>query len=174
MACAACMLVLDNCEHLVGVTAELADRLLKACPGLHILATSREPLGLRGEAVLRVPPLGLPRATAVRSALDAKTSKRPQVPDPVASAAELLFIARAVEVQPSFDVTGDHSTTVQHICRRLDGIPLAIELAAAWIPLLSPTELLARLDDSPSFLHDTGPRRPSPPPDHGRRDPMEL
>jgi predicted ATPase/DNA-binding CsgD family transcriptional regulator len=139
-----CLLVIDNCEHLLAATTALADRLLRACPGLQVLATSREPLGLGGETVWRVPPLGLPRGTAARRAAEAERSP-----------AERLFFTRAAAALPGFDNAGQHGTSVQGICRRLDGIPLAIELAAACIAFLSPAQLLARLEESPGFLRGT-------------------
>lgn len=106
------LLILDNCEHVIGAAAELAETLLTHCPGLTVLATSREPLGVPGESVRPVEPLP---------------------PDP----AHRLFDERARAVRPDFDVTGDPEA-VAEICRRLDGLPLAIELAAARLRLLTP------------------------------------
>ncbi|MFI1681352.1 AfsR/SARP family transcriptional regulator [Streptomyces sp. NPDC020607] len=115
------LLLLDNCEHVIGAAAELAETLLTHCPGLTILATSREPLGVPGEAVRPVEPLP---------------------PDP----AHRLFTERAVAVRPGFDAAGD-AEAVAEICRRLDGLPLAIELAAARLRLLTPRQIADRLDD---------------------------
>ncbi|MFF3564086.1 ATP-binding protein [Streptomyces sp. NPDC002574] len=116
------LLILDNCEHVVDAAAALADRLLAACPGVTVLATSREPLGLPGEAVRPVEPLPLP------------TARR-------------LFVERAAAVRPGFDASRDRTEAVDEICRRLDGLPLAIELAAARLRVLSPRQIADRLDD---------------------------
>ena len=115
------LLILDNCEHVIGAAAELAETLLTHCPGLTILATSREPLGVPGESVRPVEPL---------------------LPDP----AHRLFTERAVAAQPDADVTHDPAA-VDEICRRLDGLPLAIELAAARLRMLTPRQIADRLDD---------------------------
>ena len=125
------LIVLDNCEHLVEACAELADRLLRECPGLWILATSREALGVPGERAWLVPPLGLPDAEV----------------DPTGSEAVRLFVERARDVVPAFALTPENTAHVVEICRRLDGIPLAIELAAARVKVLSPVEIRDRLDD---------------------------
>ncbi|MFH8797114.1 AfsR/SARP family transcriptional regulator [Streptomyces sp. NPDC017941] len=115
------LLILDNCEHVIGAAAELAETLLTRCPGLTVLATSREPLGVPGERVRPVEPLP---------------------PDP----AHRLFAERAAAVRPDFDPVGQ-SGAVAEICRRLDGLPLAIELAAARLRLLTPRQIADRLDD---------------------------
>lgn len=115
------LLILDNCEHVIGAAAELAETLLTRCPGLTIVATSREPLGVPGECVRPVEPLP---------------------PDP----AHRLFAERAEAVRPGFDAAGD-AESVAEICRRLDGLPLAIELAAARLRLLTPRQIADRLDD---------------------------
>jgi predicted ATPase/DNA-binding SARP family transcriptional activator len=115
------LLVLDNCEHLVGPAAVLAEVLLRSCPRLTVLATSREPLGVPGEATWRVPSLSVAGATA-------------------------LFTERARAVRPDFTVSDD-APALDHLCRRLDNIPLAIELAAARTSALSVQEIAARLDD---------------------------
>ncbi|WP_444949099.1 BTAD domain-containing putative transcriptional regulator [Micromonospora ureilytica] len=142
------LLVLDNCEHVLVDAARLAARLLSACPALRVLATSREPLGLAGEALcplsgLTVPPLGA-------SALDADDY-----------AAVGLFAQRAVDVAPDFTVTPSNVEMVLRICRSLDGLPLAIELAAARLRALSVAEVAARLDDRFRLL-STGSRAVSP------------
>ena len=134
------LLVLDNCEHLTAPVAELAERLLALCPGLSILATSRELLGVDGERSWPVPPLSLPGPQAL-------------VP-PQAAAAALsefdavkLFEQRAQLVRPSFALTDENAASVLSVCRRLDGLPLAIELAAARLRVLPLDQLAARLDD---------------------------
>src|SRR5688500_415010 len=116
------LLVLDNCEHLVDACAELVDALLRGCPRLTVLATSREALGVASETAWLVPPLAA--EDAVR-----------------------LFVDRARAALPSFTLTGASSASVREICRRLDGIPLAIELAAARARVLSAEQIAARLDD---------------------------
>jgi predicted ATPase/class 3 adenylate cyclase/DNA-binding XRE family transcriptional regulator len=130
------LLVLDNCEHLVATVAELADNLLRTCPDLHILATSREALSIAGETTYRVPSLAVPD---------------PQHLPPIASLthyeAVRLFIDRALAVQPHFTVTNQNAPALAHICVRLDGIPLAIELAAARVRALPVEQIAARLDD---------------------------
>ncbi|MFD9670005.1 ATP-binding protein [Rhodococcus sp. NPDC059968] len=130
------LLVLDNCEHLVGAAAMLAERLLRQCPELRILATSREPLGIGGEAVMRVPPLTLP------------TSDRPaSLHDWAGSDAITLFAARAEAAAPGFALSEASRVTITRICQHLDGLPLAIELAAALVRVLSPQQILDRLAD---------------------------
>ena len=116
------LVVLDNCERLVEPVAALVSRLLRAAPGLRVLATSQEPLGLAFETVWAVPPLDL-------------------------SDAVTLFAARAAAAAPGFTVTPDNAPVVEAICRRLDGLPLAVELAATRVRGLGVTALLARLDD---------------------------
>lgn len=123
-------LVLDNCEHVIQDAAALASALLARCPDLRILVTSREPLGIVGESLVEVAPLGLPGSGA-DAALE--------------SAAVRLFVRRAEAVQPSFAV-GDDIASVAQICRRLDGLPLALELAAARVRTLSTGEIRRRLD----------------------------
>jgi predicted ATPase/DNA-binding SARP family transcriptional activator len=130
------LVVLDNCEHLAGEAALLAENMLAACPALTVLATSREALGVEGELNWQVPPLSLPEA----------------VPDLTAAAlaasdAVKLFEQRAQLVRPSFRVTDDNAAEVASICQRLDGLPLAIELAAARMRILSSAQLAGRLDD---------------------------
>ena len=130
------LLVLDNCEHLVSACADAADALLRAGEGVHVLATSREPLGISGETVWRVPSLSLPAATSTLS------------PDAlVRYEAPRLFVARATAVAPTFAPTPANAATVAEVCRRLDGIPLALELAAARLNLLSVEQISERLSD---------------------------
>ena len=123
------LILLDNCEHLLDASAELITALLAACPALTLLTTSREPIGVAGEVSWRVPSLSL------------------------ADEAIELFSDRARRTKPEFRVTADNAETVTEICRRLDGLPLAIELAAARVRALSPAEILRQ------------PARPVPPAD---------
>jgi len=130
------LLILDNCEHLIDACAKAAAALARACPGVKVLATSREPLNIRGEIVHRLPTLSVPRATkhlAAHGALE--------------HGAIALFEMRAHAVNPRFSVTDDNAGVVVEICRRLDGIPLAIELAAARVKSMSVRDLAARLDE---------------------------
>jgi predicted ATPase len=129
------LLVLDNCEHLVDRCAVLAGELLAAAPQLRILATSRHALRTPGEHILPVPPL---------------TPPDPELTSPgrlAANEAIRLFAERAAAVVPDFAVTQTNLMTVARICQRLDGLPLAIELAAARVRILSPEQILQRLDD---------------------------
>ena len=132
------LVVLDNCEHLAGATASLTEYLLAACPALTVLATSREALGVEGELNWQVPPLSLPKA-GPGSGLTASAL--------AASDAVKLFEQRAQLVRPSFKVTDENAAQVASICQRLDGLPLAIELAAARMRILSSAQLAERLDD---------------------------
>ncbi|WP_074312446.1 AfsR/SARP family transcriptional regulator [Micromonospora cremea] len=130
------LLVLDNCEHLVEPVAELTAALLRAAPGLHVLATSREPLGLAGEVVWAVPPLPV---SDPASGTDLATLER--------SAAVRLFVARAAAAERGFVLGAENALAVATVCRRLDGIPLALELAATQVRGLGVTGLVAGLDD---------------------------
>lgn len=128
------LIVLDNCEHLIDAVAAAADRLLRGCANVDMLATSREPLGIPGELIYRVPSLGLP---------DPFESD----PDTIARAESVrLFAERVCLHDPDFTVDGTNAASVAAVCRRLDGIPLAVELAAARLRSMSPDELLGRLD----------------------------
>jgi non-specific serine/threonine protein kinase len=134
------LVVLDNCEHLVDACARLADALLRACAGLRILATSREALGIAGEVPYRVPSLAVPEARA--------GARGPAPVEALAGCEAVeLFAARAAVVQPGFAVTERNAAAVAEVCRRLDGIPLALELAAARVRVLPMEDLLARLED---------------------------
>ncbi|KAB2386149.1 AfsR/SARP family transcriptional regulator [Actinomadura montaniterrae] len=135
------LLVLDNCEHVIEQVADLAGRLLAAAPGLRILATSREPLGLPDERLLIVPPLDLP-------APDAHLDALPE------SGAVRLFAARASAADPGFALDAASAPWVAAICRRLDGVPLALELAATRVRAFGVRELAARLDDRFRVLAD--------------------
>ena len=128
------LLVLDNCEHLAVACAELAERLLRGAPGLRVLATSREVLGVPGEMRWPVPPLAIPDDTAAPEALARFDAVR-------------LFTERARMADPDFAIDPDSGPAVAELCRRLDGMPLAIELAAARVRVLPAGELAARLDD---------------------------
>src|SRR4051794_29536344 len=131
------LLVPDNCEHLLGACASLADSLLRRCPNLRILATSREALGVVGEALFAVPPLSLPdpHHPAAAEGLPCYEASR-------------LFVERARTVRPDFSLTEDNAMTIARICYRLDGIPLAIELAAARVRVLSVEQISERLENS--------------------------
>jgi predicted ATPase/DNA-binding CsgD family transcriptional regulator len=128
------LLVLDNCEYRPSACAVLADTLLRGCPGLKILATSREPLLAAAEAIFQVPPLPLPGSGANLAGVERFE-------------AVALFAARARAVAPGFAVTGGNAPVVAELCRRLDGLPLAIELAAAWVRVLMPGQILERLTE---------------------------
>ncbi|WP_260479322.1 LuxR C-terminal-related transcriptional regulator [Kibdelosporangium aridum] len=130
------LLVLDNCEHLVDAVAKLVDALLRVCPGLRVLATSRERLGGGGEVMLPMPPLPMPDPRRPHSLRGLSQC-----------AAVTLFVERAVAVVPGFCLTEDNRGAVVEICRRVEGLPLAIELAAARLSALSPAEILHRLSD---------------------------
>jgi predicted ATPase/DNA-binding SARP family transcriptional activator len=131
------LLVLDNCEHLVEACAALAVTLLHAAPGVRLLATSREALGVAGEIPWQVPTLPLPD---------------PQEPLPLDKLTEYpavqLFVDRATTAQPAFRVTPRNAPAITQVCRRLEGLPLAIELAAARVRVLSVEQIAARLDES--------------------------
>ena len=116
------LLCLDNAEHVLDEVAEVVEAVLRAGPGVAVLVTSREPLRLAGEQVWRVPPLGDDEAVT-------------------------LFVERATLARPSYQPDPPSAATIRSIVRHLDGIPLAVELAAAWLGTLSPTRILAGLDD---------------------------
>lgn len=139
------LLVLDNFEHVIDAAQDIA-ALLMAVPALQVLVTSRTPLRVRGEQQYPVQPLALPGLNAL-----------PTVDDVAGTAAVQLFVERACEVQPDFALIQANAAAIAAICRRLDGLPLALELAAARIKLLAPTALLARLDRVLPLLVD-GPR----------------
>ncbi|GIJ10452.1 BTAD domain-containing putative transcriptional regulator [Micromonospora andamanensis] len=148
------LVLLDNCEHVVVPIAHLTERLLGAAADLRILATSREPLGICGEVVVPVPPLALPAPGATAEQI-------------VETPAVRLFVARARAIAPGFSVNEQDMETIATICRRLDGVPLALELAASRLPALDPSELVARLDDRFRLLSSG--RRTAPPRQQGLR-----
>jgi predicted ATPase/DNA-binding SARP family transcriptional activator len=129
------LLVVDNCEHLADACAALTDTLLRGCPAVRVLATSREALGVAGERAYLVPPLSMPEPSLV-------------APEQLAGVEAIqLFVTRARDVLPSFALTESNAAAVAHLCRRLDGIPLALELAAARVKVLTPQQIGERLDD---------------------------
>ncbi len=132
------LVVLDNCEHLIGACAKLADALLRSCPNLALLATSREPLGIDGERVFRVPSMGVPADGEDTDAIRSREAVR------------LLFDRAGQQVTLAWDQ--ENVSVIGRICRRLDGIPLAIELAAARLRVMSAGELEARLDQRFAIL----------------------
>ncbi len=133
------LLILDTCEHLVAESASLTEWLLGHCPGLQVIATSTEPLRARGEVIWRVPPLGLPAAD--ESVPDAG----PVFAGIAGSDAVRLFVSRAAAARPGFELTPANFTAVAEICQTLDGVPLAIELAAARLRTLSVEQIRQRL-----------------------------
>ena len=125
------LLLIDNCEHLVAAAAGIVDELLRRCPGLSILGTSREALGVEGEVTWRVPSLELPSVAS----------------DIAGCEAVRLFVDRALLVHSGFRVTYDNAEAIADICRRLDGMPLAIELAAARMRMMTPAQIADGLED---------------------------
>ncbi len=146
------LLLLDNCEHVIDTTAGLAAAFLGGAPGVSILATSREPLGATGESEYHLGPLGLPRASLTLTAAEAATFPSVQ-----------LFVERVTAIIEDFALTDANAPAVAQICRRLDGLPLAIELAAPRVEVLGVEGLAARLDDSLPLL---GTRRRAVTPRH--------
>ena len=135
------LLILDNCEHVIAAAAKLADALLKTCPGVCLLATSREALSVAGEHAYPVPLLDVPPRSMSLTAAQA-----------MGHSAVHLFVERAAAALGRFSLTDETAPIVAEICRRLDGIPLAIELAAPRLKVLKPDALLARLDDQLHLL----------------------
>ena len=130
------LLILDSCEHLLAGCHEIAETLLKACPGLLVLATSREPLGIMGEVRLPVPALSLPDPGQPGSPARLLHSE-----------SGALFAERAAATAPGFTITAGNSQAVSGLCRRMEGIPLAIELVTSWLDAFTPEQLLERVDD---------------------------
>ena len=139
------LLVLDNCEHLLASCAEFVDGLLNSCAEIRIVATSREALNVQGERVIQLPPLGVPDARSVLSFESVRSAD-----------AIKLFVDRAQTVRSGFELTSANFSSVAEVCRRLDGIPLAIELAAARVKILSIEQILTRLDDRFKLLSSVG------------------
>ncbi len=137
------LLVIDNCEHLLQACAQFADTILSRCPGLRILATSRERLAISGESVWTIPPLTLPEKQPWKS------PDSPQLALKVYGRSEAvqLFVSRAADVAGNFTLNAENGIWICEICRRLDGMPLAIELAAARVRTLSVHQIAQRLDD---------------------------
>ncbi len=131
-----CLLVLDNCEHLVDACAALAESLVGSCPELRVIATSREPLNIPGEVVWPVPPLTVSDPLKLQTAASV-----------LASEAGRLFVDRATQSNPHFELTDEIAPSVASLCARLDGIPLALELAAGCTRALSVEQILSKLDD---------------------------
>ncbi len=144
------LLLLDNCEHLIETVARLVDTLVRHCPDLHVLTTSRERLEIDGEAVWLVPPLALP-----------PTEEQLSIEALARHDAIRLFVERATAALPSFSLMEGNAAVVITLCRQLDGIPMAIELAAARVRMLRVEEIVARLEDRFRFL--TGGNRTAPP-----------
>ncbi len=135
------LLLLDNCEHLVEPVAHLVEALLRHCPRLTVLATSREPLRVPGEVTWRVPSLSLPELvdrSPPEGSLEAESVR--------------LFTVRAAQAAPGFELDDENAIAISTLCHRLDGMPLAIELAAARIGALTPAQIVERLDDSLNLL----------------------
>jgi predicted ATPase/DNA-binding NarL/FixJ family response regulator len=142
------LVVLDNCEHLVSTCAQLAQQLLTSAPGLHILATSRQPLGVVGERIYPLTGMALPQAGRATGANPASPDSR----SILHYDAVRLFVERARHFSPNFSFTSDNASAVAEICRRLDGLPLALELASARLNVLTVQEIAARLDDRFALL----------------------
>jgi predicted ATPase/DNA-binding SARP family transcriptional activator len=150
------LLVLDNCEHVLDTTSELVEQVLRWCPDVHVLATSREPLGIPAEVVWSVPPLPVPARA------DLPLAELADVP------AVQLFVERARSAQPDFALDGDNHEAVAELCIRLDGVPLALELAAARMRSMSPAQLADRLPERFRVL--AGSRRATDPRHRTLRD----
>ena len=158
------LLVLDNCEHVLEAAAAVVGMLLDRTPNTRVIVTSREPLGIRGEQAWRVPSLALPEDDDPMRSRDGSRSRITPIPTPSESSratphahatveslvtceSTALFADRARAVRPGFEITRDNAASIARICRRLDGIPLAIELAAARTAVLAPEQIESRLSD---------------------------
>jgi len=128
--------MLDNCGHLITACAQLADRVLRSAPNVRVLATSREPLAITGETVVRVPSLGVP-----------DPERPPDVQNLSGHEAVELFVDRARSVKSTFAITPATAAPLARLCARLEGIPLAIELAVSRVKVLSIEQIAERLDD---------------------------
>src|SRR5690606_10941733 len=145
------LLILDNCEHVTVRLRELTARMLEACPRLHVLVTSQQALGIPGEVIWPVPPLAVPRPGAeVRSPAELETY-----------GAVALFVERARRVQPDFTLTRSNAAAVVDICRRLDGNPLALQLAASRVGVLTPAQIAELLEDRFNLLTTGDPSGPA-------------
>jgi non-specific serine/threonine protein kinase len=140
------LILLDNCEHLSQAIASLTHEILMACPDVRVIATSREPLNLNGETTWRVPALSFPIPAQVRKIKDQSTTSLLQYD------AVRLFVERATSIVPQFALTESNTRIVLSICQRLEGLPLAIELAAARVNMFSVEEISTRINDRFSFL----------------------
>jgi len=140
------LLVLDSCEHLIGAAADIVSEVIKAAPGVRVIATSREPLSVPGEHVIPLAPLELPRPDSIETLTQLRQSE-----------AVRLFTERAAAASGTFELTGSNQVAVVDLCRRLDGLPLAIELAAVRTRVLTVAQILDRLNDRFRLL--TGGRR---------------
>jgi predicted ATPase/DNA-binding NarL/FixJ family response regulator len=130
------LLVVDNCEHLLGAAAQVLSEVIRAAPGVRVIATSREPLSVQGEHVIPVPPLDLPPAQAAQPLDQLRQNE-----------AVMLFTERAAAASGNFELTASNQAAVVGLCRRLDGLPLAIELAAVRTRVLTPEQVVNRLTD---------------------------
>src|SRR3954452_16320662 len=139
------LIVLDNCEHLLDACAGVVTELLRGCPDLSVLATSREALRVEGEVSWRLPSLQLP-----------DPASSPTLDELAEIASVELFVERAAAASPAFALSDDNAAAVAEICYRLDGIPLALELAAACVPVLSPRQIADRLEDALNLLRRGG------------------
>lgn len=146
------LLILDNCEHLISACAQLVGRLLSACAHLRVLATSRESLGIKGERVYSVHGLSFPTAGALARINTTKTLSSDAVEDLARYESLNLFLDRAVAVRSDFELTSQNARAIATVCHRLDGMPLAIELAAARVNVLTADQIAARLDDQLALL----------------------
>ena len=132
------LVILDNCEHVLDAVVQVADPLLRRCPDLRIIATSREALGMAGESLMPVPSMSLPQLVAARTPDELQQLS--------ASDAVRLFLDRGQAIDAGFGLTAENAEAIAQICHRLDGIPLAVELAAARVRSLPPAQIAARLD----------------------------
>src|SRR6266566_759683 len=139
------LLVVDNCEHLLGAAAHLVSEVIRAAPDLRIIATTREPLSVSGEHVVPIPPLELPSAHAAEPLNQLRQNE-----------AVMLFVERAAAASGTFELTAANQAAVAGLCRRVDGLPLAIELAAVRTRVLTVEQILDRLSDRFGLLTDGG------------------
>ena len=145
------LLVLDNCEHLAGRVGQLTQTLLRSAPKIRVLVTSQHALGVSGETAWRVPSLPMPNIPPIRSS-GVEAAPPDKLADLGTCASIRLFVDRAQTVLPTFTLTAANAKAIARVCRRLDGIPLAIELAASRVRTLTPDQIAARLDDGLGLL----------------------